>query len=81
MDRKLKKYFFSGIFYLSVYNFVFKKPYFFKFLTLVTWKMLPIFLTLFPYQISENKGIRFEWCGGFILLLRLKNKIRFLKKV
>ena len=32
-----------------LYNFVFKKPYFFLNLTLVIWKMQPIFLTLFTY--------------------------------
>jgi len=32
-----------------LYNFVLKKPYFFLILTLVTWKMQPIFLTLFPF--------------------------------
>jgi len=32
-----------------LYNFVFKKPYFFLNLTLVIWKMQPIFLTLLPY--------------------------------
>jgi len=33
----------NGIFHLSVYNFVFKKTYFFLILTLVTRKIQPIF--------------------------------------
>jgi len=36
-------------------QFCFKKPYFFLILTLVTWKMQPIFLTLLIYTVTKVK--------------------------
>jgi len=39
----------NGIFHLYFTILFLKKPYFFLILTLVTWKMQPIILTLFPY--------------------------------
>ena len=46
--KNISSIFEENLWHLSfiIYNFVFKKPYFFLILTLVTWKRQPIFFYL-----------------------------------